>query len=148
MIPAAAWACLATFAYSVAGGIVPILNIEAYVIAVSAASADAAVFPVALAAAVGQMVAKSVVYLAGSGALKTTRVRPRGLEGLTARLARAEGRALVVVLGSALTSVPPLYAVSLAAGALRMRFVRFFVVGCAGGFVRFAVLFALPRMVL
>ena len=57
----------------------------------------------------------------------------------------AGGRALAVVATSALTSVPPLYAVSHAAGALRLRFAPFFAAGCAGGFLRFAVLVALVR---
>jgi membrane protein YqaA with SNARE-associated domain len=50
------------------------------------------------------------------------------------------------ILASALTSVPPFYAVSLAAGTVRVRFGRFFAAGCAGCLLRFAVVFALPRL--
>ena len=140
---------LTTFLFSAAGGLVPVLNIEAYLLAVSVASPQADTLPVALAAALGQMVAKSLVYLTGTGAVRLpfTRVNRR-IQDVAARLARAEPRALAVVLVSAVTSVPPFYAVSLAAGALRLRFSRFFAVGCAGGFVRFAALFSLPRVFL
>jgi membrane protein YqaA with SNARE-associated domain len=139
--------CLATFAFSLAGGIVPVLNIEAYVLLVSAASPQVDVWPVAVAAALGQMAAKSLVYLAGTGLLRWPGAsRVRRLERVVARLAHAEGRALAVVLTSALTSVPPFYAVSLAAGTLKLRFAGFFAAGCAGGIVRFAVLFAAPRV--
>ena len=99
---------LATFAFSAAGGIVPLLSVEAYVLVVSTASPQADMLPVALAAALGQMLAST-----------------------TAR---------------ALSSVPPFYAVSLAAGALRLRYGGFLAAGGLGTFVRFAALFALPRL--
>jgi membrane protein YqaA with SNARE-associated domain len=143
----AAWIWLATFGFSLAGGIVPALSIEAYVLAVSAASPHADVLPVAVAAALGQMVAKCLVYLAGTGLLRLPFVgRSRRVESAVARLARGEGRALAMVLASAMTSVPPFYAVSLAAGTLRVRFAGLFAAGCLGGFVRFAALFAVPRL--
>jgi hypothetical protein len=147
-VPAgAAWIWLATFGFSVAGGIVPVLNIEAYVLVLSAASPEAGVLPIAIAATLGQMMAKSLVYLAGTGLLRLPGAgRSRRVERLVARLAPARGRALAVVLTSALTSVPPFYAVSLAAGTANVRFAGFFAAGCAGGFLRFAALFAVPRL--
>ncbi len=145
--PGVAWIWLATFGFSLAGGVVPVLNIEAYVLVVSAVSPEAGVLPVAVAATLGQMVAKSLVYLAGAGVLRIPAVRgSRRVERLVARLAPAQGRALAVVVTSALTSVPPLYAVSLAAGTANVRFAGFFAAGCAGGFLRFAALFAVPRL--
>ena len=145
--PGAAWIWLATFGFSLAGGIVPVLNIEAYVLVVSAASPEVGVLPIAVAAALGQMVAKSLVYLAGTGVVKLPGVSgSRQVECVVTRLAQARGRALAVVLTSAVTSVPPFYAVSLAAGTVKLRFAGFFAVGCAGGFLRFAALFAVPRL--
>jgi membrane protein YqaA with SNARE-associated domain len=147
-LPASAFGIwLATFAFSAAGGIVPLLNIEAYVLLVSAASPQSEMLPIALAAALGQMAAKSLVYFTGTGALSVPFVaRNVRLGSIRARLAQAEPRALAVVLTSAVASVPPFYAVSLAAGALRLRYGGFLAAGCAGTFVRFAVLFALPRL--
>jgi membrane protein YqaA with SNARE-associated domain len=140
---------LATFGFSVAGGIVPLLSIEAYVLMVSAASPQTEVLPVAFAAALGQMVAKSLVYLTGTGVVKLPLPGGRDrINRLAARLDHSDRSAMVVILTSALASVPPFYAVSLAAGALHLRFARFFAVGCAGGLVRFAALFSLPRLLL
>lgn len=138
---------LATFAFSLAGGIIPFLSIEAFVLTLSVASPHADLLPVALAASLGQMAAKSLVYLTGRGVVRLP-LRRTGdrLRAVSARLARVDGGAMLVVLTSAVTSLPPFYAVSLAAGALRLRFGRFFAVGCAGGFLRFAAVFTLPRL--
>jgi membrane protein YqaA with SNARE-associated domain len=138
---------LATFTFSAAGGIVPLLSVEAYVLVVSTASPQADMLPVALAAALGQMVAKSLVYFTGTGALRLPFVARHARFGsIRARLAQTEPRALALVLASALSSVPPFYAVSLAAGALRLRYGGFLAAGGLGTFVRFAALFALPRL--
>lgn len=138
---------LATFAFALAGGLLPGLSIEGYVLAVSAASAEAGMFPVVVAAALGQMAAKSLVYLSGRGVVSLTpRPDDDRLRRVAMRLARAERRTTALILTSALTSVPPFYAVSLAAGSLRVPFRTFFAAGCAGGLLRFAAVFALPRV--
>lgn len=138
---------LATFVFSLAGGIIPVLNIEAYVLALSVASPRADLLPVALAASLGQMAAKSLVYLTGRGVVRLPLQRTGDrLREVSARLTRVDGRAMAVVLTSAVTSMPPFYAVSLAAGAVRLRFARFFAVGCVGAFLRFAAVFTLPRL--
>lgn len=138
---------LATFVFSLVGGIIPFLSIEAYVLALSAALPHADALPVALAASLGQMAAKSLLYLTGRGVLRLPlRGTSDRIRGVSARLARLDGGAMAIVLSSAVTSIPPFYAVSLAAGALRLRFGRFFAVGCAGAFLRFAAVFTLPRL--
>jgi membrane protein YqaA with SNARE-associated domain len=140
---------LATFAVAFASGIVPLLSIEVYVLAVSAASPQTGVLPVAAAATLGQMGAKSLVYLAGTGVLKLPwRKGGRPVDRWSGRLGRRGGGALWVILTSSFASVPPLYPASLAAGALRLPFARFFAVGCAGVFLRFVALFSMPRFFL
>lgn len=138
---------LGTFAFSLVGGIVPVLNVEAYLLSLSALAPGAPVWPVALAAALGQMAAKSLLYLGGRGLLRLPlrKMRPR-IEAATARLASAEGGGLAVVTASAVAGVPPFYAISVAAGVVNMRFARFFAVGLAGRLVRFAAVFVVPRL--
>ena len=104
-------------------------------------------WPVALAAALGQMAGKSVLYLGGRGLLHLPlrRMRER-IEAATMRLAGAQGSGLTVLTASAVAGVPPFYAVSVAAGVLRLRFARFFAVGLAGRVVRFAAVLVLPRL--
>jgi membrane protein YqaA with SNARE-associated domain len=137
-----------TFLFSLAGGVVPFLNVEAYLLSVSALSSETAVLPVAAAAALGQMAAKSLLYLAGRGLLKLPLRRASDrIRDVTARLARAQCGAMTLVGASAVTGIPPFYGVSVAAGVLRLRFGRFFAVGCCGRFLRFAAIFILPRLV-
>lgn len=138
---------LATFMFSLAGSVIPLLSIEAYVLALSVASPQAELLPVALAASLGQMAGKSLVYLSGRGLVRWPfRRADDRIREAAARLARAERGATALVLTSAVMSLPPFYAVSLAAGALRLPFGRFFAAGCAGAFLRFAVVFTVPRL--
>lgn len=138
---------LGTFLFSLAGGVIPFLNVEAYLLSVSMLSPQTGMLPVAAAAALGQMTAKSLLYLAGRGLLKLPFKRASDrIRKATARLAGAEGGAMTLVLVSAVTGIPPFYGVSLAAGVLRLRFGRFFFAGCGGRFLRFAAVFVLPRL--
>lgn len=137
----------ATFLFSLLGGIVPFFNVEVYLLSLSALSPQAATLPVALAACLGQMAAKSLLYLAGRGLVKLPIGRAQDrIAAAAARLARAEGGAMTLVLTSALTGLPPFYAISLAAGVLRLRFLPFFVLGFGGRLARFAAVFILPRL--
>jgi membrane protein YqaA with SNARE-associated domain len=107
----------------------------------------ASVWGVAFAAALGQMAAKSVLYLAGRGLLRLPlRARwARRVAAATARLRDAPSGTATVVWASAFTGIPPFYAISVAAGALRVRFPFFLGAGLVGRFTRFALVFALPR---
>ena len=136
-----------TFVFSLVGGIVPFLNVEAYLLSLSALAPAASVWPVAIAAALGQMAAKSLLYLAGRGLLRLPHPRMKErIEAATARLANAEHGSMAVVTASAVTGIPPFYAISVAAGVLRLRFARFFALGLAGRIVRFAAVFVVPRL--
>lgn len=136
-----------TFVFSLVGGIVPFLNVEAYLLSLGVFAPGASVWPVALAAALGQMAAKSLLYLAGRGLLRLPmRAMRERIQAATARLAAAESGSMAVVTTSAVTGIPPFYAISVAAGVLHLRFARFFAVGLAGRVVRFAAVVALPRL--
>jgi membrane protein YqaA with SNARE-associated domain len=139
---------VATFLYSLAGGIIPFLNVEAYLLAVSALYPRATMVPVVVASTAGQMAAKSLLYLAGRGLLRLPIRKSRELiERTSARLANYPHGSNALVALSAVTGLPPFYAVSVAAGALRLNFAAFFVIGTVGRAVRFAAVFWLPRMV-
>ena len=138
---------LGTYFFALAGGVVPFLNVEAYLLSVSMLSPETAMLPIAAVAALGQMTAKSLLYLAGRGLLELPFKRASDrIRKATARLAGAEGGAMSIVLLSAVTGIPPFYGVSLAAGVLHLRFGRFLSVGCGGRFLRFAAVFVLPRL--
>jgi membrane protein YqaA with SNARE-associated domain len=139
---------LTTFLYSLVGGIIPFLNVEAYLLGVSAMAPGAQIIPVVIASTAGQMAAKSLLYLSGEGLLRLP-VRDsarKRIDELQVRLARHRHRATGLLALSAVTGLPPFYSMSVAAGALRMPFWTFFVIGTLGRALRFAVVFVLPRL--
>jgi membrane protein YqaA with SNARE-associated domain len=123
--------------------LVPLVNAELLLMGLALASPAAAPLLVVVMAA-GQMVGKSALFLGGA------RLTRSPLEGRLARwrLDERTGRAGAPLIGmSALTGLPPFYLVSVAAPALGVRFRTFLVMGLAGRLLRFAVLVALPRLV-
>jgi len=139
---------VATFLFSLVGGIVPLFNIEVYLLSLATLSPGSGALGVALAASLGQMAAKSLLYLSGRGLVKLPFGGAEARIGAVAeRLARAEGGAMTLVLASALTGLPPFYGVSVAAGVLGLHFGRFFAAGCCGRFLRFALVFSLTALV-
>jgi membrane protein YqaA with SNARE-associated domain len=137
---------LATFLFSLLGGIVPFLNVEAYLLSLSALSPQTATVPAVLAASLGQMAAKVLLYLAGRGLLKFPLRSGGRLQEAAARFASSKGHADALVLASAVTGIPPFYGVSVAAGLLRFPLARFVVLGTLGRLLRFAGVFLLPRI--
>ncbi len=139
---------VATFLFSLVGGIVPVFNVEVYLLSLGTLSPGSGGLAVAMAASLGQMTAKSLLYLSGRGLLKLPFGGAEARIGAVAeRLTRAEGGAMTLVLVSALTGLPPFYGVSVAAGVLRLHFGLFFAAGWCGRFLRFALVCALPALV-
>ena len=124
------------------------MHAEAYLIAVSALAPPALSWALVVAGTAGQMVGKATMYGAGRGALHLPG------EWLRRRLAMAAARyqghrhlggALIFV--SASTGFPPFYAVSVAAGMLRMPFAEFVLLGALGRFLRFTAAVFLPHLI-
>lgn len=136
---------VATFAVALVGGLVPLLNVELYLAGVAIAAPGASVVPLALAAGLGQILAKVVLYGAGLGVLRLS-TRRGGLERVAARLHGGGPGARAVVFASALVGVPPLYAVAVAAGTLRLGLPAFVALGFLGRLLRFAAILLLPRL--
>jgi membrane protein YqaA with SNARE-associated domain len=142
------WLVFATLAVAMGGGLVPVINVEAWVLGISVASPAATLVPVVLAASLGQVVAKCLLYRAGGGAVAwSTRGDAARVAAAVRRLEGAASRGTLLVFASALTGVPPLCATSLAAGAARFRFDRFLLLTLVGRVLRFGFVFLLPRVV-
>ncbi len=135
-----------TFLLSFVSGLVPLVNTEAYLLSVSALWPASKTLAVAAAATLGQMAAKCLLYLAGGGLLRLhLRGSWAGFTTLAERLGRSRsGTALVFT--SAVTGLPPFYAMSVAAGLLRFPFGWFLAAGLAGRLIRFGAVFLLPRL--
>jgi membrane protein YqaA with SNARE-associated domain len=135
-----------SFLVAVVSGLVPYaFNIEAYLIAM-AVIAHASPAPMVGTVAAGQMTAKLLLYLVGNGALKLKFVRREKMDRAAAAFERHRTRSMGVVAVSSLVGLPPFYAVSLLAGALRLPLVRFMIVGTIGRVIRFGAVYLTPGL--
>ena len=140
-------AALAALAVGLGSALVPVLNAEVYAVATAGAMHPALVPVLVVALACGQTAGKVVLFEAarrGSGRWRRHRSRPPGrwatrISG--ALSSRRSGNSLV--LASAALGLPPLAAVSLAAGASGQRRWEFALLCLAGRTARFGAL-ALP----
>jgi membrane protein YqaA with SNARE-associated domain len=140
-------ALLASAAVGLGSALLPVLNAEVYAVGTASGIHPALALAVIVALACGQTVGKLALFEAarrGSGRLRRHRTKPPGRwsERITRSLtSRRTG--VPLVLASALLGLPPLAAVSLAAGVSGQRRWEFGVLCLAGRTARFAVL-ALP----
>jgi membrane protein YqaA with SNARE-associated domain len=139
---------LTTLGVAVVSAILPLINIELYLIGAAALAPKAMAVPLVLAASVGQMAGKVVMYFAGTGAVKLRGKRIRAaLDGMNAVLRNRPRSGAALVFVSAAASVPPFFVIAVAAGVARMNLVSFVVFGTLGRLVRFSVCVALPHLV-
>ncbi len=136
---------VATLCAAFLSGFLPFVNIEAYLVGAAALLPGAHPLVVVVAAALGQMAAKALLFLGGRGIVSLpSRLRERALAAST-RLGTRRPPALVFT--SALTGLPPFYVVSVAAGLLGFRTGPFLLAGFTGRLLRFGAVFALPGLV-
>jgi membrane protein YqaA with SNARE-associated domain len=141
------WLVLGTYAYCVGSGFIPVMNAEVYLLAVSAASSPATIVPLIVASGLGQMTAKSVMYLAGRGVLSLPFGKHQ--ERLDAAGQKLKGSKIGpggFIFVSAFTGLPPFYVVSILAGTLRIPFFVFFFPGTVGRLIRFAIMVLFPQL--
>ena len=137
---------IVSFLVALASGLIPfIINIEAYLIAV-AALAHALPVPMVGTVTAGQMAAKLILYLTGAGALNLKFVRREKMAKAAAAFEKHRTHSMGVVGISALFGLPPFYAVSLLAGALRLPLVQFMIVGTVGRVIRFGAVYLAPGL--
>lgn len=141
------------FLFALASGLVPVLNIELYLVGAAALVDDGALAAMAVAAAAGQTLGKIPYYYVGRGALTTPWLRRRaeraGRWGERAARwrKRAEARPLWgggLVALSSFASVPPFMVVSVLAGTVRMPLWIFLTVTMVTRTARFLVVVFAP----
>lgn len=129
---------------SIVSGLVPVVNIEAYLVSVALLAPQAG-WPIVMIATLGQMVAKYVLYVSGRDGLRPRAGRYTArLENVGRQMREHRLGTFSVVALSALLGVPPFYAVSVMAGVLRLPLPRFMVVAGVCRVVRFAAVFYAP----
>ncbi|PWV50128.1 MULTISPECIES: YqaA family protein [Nocardiopsis] len=141
------------FVVATAAGLVPLINIELYLLGAVALLDDGALVAMALAAALGQTLGKIPYYYVGYGTISTPWLRRRAAtpgkwtERVSRWRARAEERPVWgagLLALSSFASVPPFMVVSVLAGVLRMNIVLFCVVTFVTRFARFLILVLAP----
>ena len=128
-------------------GLVPIVNAELFLVGISAwAVTSPAQLPLlAIAAGVGQMAAKVMLYYAGLGLFELPRGRWKlAIERARTRLDRWRRRPYAVLAISSSLGLPPFLLVSIAAGALKIGIRTFCAIGVVGRTLRFGFILALP----
>ena len=137
---------LALFGVAVASALVPLINIEVYLVGLAAVSTTEGVWFLAAVGGAGQMLGKVAWYYLGANALRWGWIRrkvekPKARAKLELWRSRTQERPVagaVLLFVSAFTGFPPFAVVAVLAGQLRMRFMIFLVVGFAGRTLRFA----------
>ena len=128
----------ATYLMCLVGGFVPIINAEVYLASIGAMSERAMVLPLVVVGTLGQMTAKTAIFLGGRGLLRLPKARDSERMRVVLAKARAwRGPIELFVFVSAVVGIPPFYIVSLLGGALDLSVARFIVVGFTGRLIRF-----------
>lgn len=143
---------LTTFGVCALSAVVPFVNAELYLIAASAMSPPAAIAPLIIAGALGQMVGKALMYYAGVGALVLPSERLKRMVAQVEHKYRGAGAGGAtlgggIIMFSATVGLPPFYIVAIACGLLRIPFAQFFVLGLLGRLVRFGIMVLAPQLV-
>lgn len=139
---------LTTFIVAVISGVVPVVNIEIYLVWVAALTPSSLGVPITVLAAAGQMIGKTIMYLAAAGILKISVKEPgEKMASIKKKFESWKDRLSLFLFLSAFSGFPPFYVVSLAAGALRINFWRFLVAGLAGRLLRFALIVFFPHLI-
>lgn len=131
----------ATFLVCIVGGFIPIINSEVYLGAMAAMSTRAAVVPLAVAATLGQMTAKTALFMGGRGLLRLPIARSS--ERMNRIIARAQswrGPIELFVFISAVAGIPPFHLVAVLGGTIKLSVPRFIVIGLTGRLIRFLVI--------
>lgn len=138
---------LALLGVSIASALLPLINIEAYLVGLAALSSDTRIWVLASIGGAGQMLGKLVWYYLGANAVRWGWIRrkvekPKAKAKLELWRERTHERPLlgaVVLFLSAAAGVPPLAVIAVLAGQLRMSLTLFVVVVFVGRTLRFVV---------
>jgi membrane protein YqaA with SNARE-associated domain len=140
---------LGTFIVAFVAGFIPLINVEIFLVGMIALlNLTDMLWLIALVAAVGQILAKIILYFASAGVLKVSkgkRFTPAKIEKLSAKILQGGWKGDAVILSSAFVGIPPIYLTALVAGLARYPLVKFVVMGLCGRFARFSIVVVFPE---
>ncbi|MFZ2054688.1 MAG: VTT domain-containing protein [Candidatus Aminicenantales bacterium] len=139
---------LTTLIVSLVAGVLPIDIMEVYLVWVAALTPRSQAIPILLLATLGQMIGKTIFYLAAAGILKISIKKPgEKIRAVQAKIARSRYGAGVILFSSAFLGFPPFYWTSITAGICRISFPLFLTTGFVGRFLRFGVFVFFPHLI-
>ena len=160
MTATALWmAVLGYYAMAIVSAVFPWVNAEVLMLsAIPAARSPPVLAAFVAAVSAGQMTGKGVLYWLGrrSMAGRVARLGPpairgggwqRALDRWRARFEANPRSALTMTFASALIGFPPLFAIAIAAGALRVAFGAFLAACIAGRLIHFALVALAPELI-
>ena len=132
-------ACLCCFGLTVASAVLPWLNAEIIVLALPAVTHSRGGLALLVCIAVaGQMTGKGLVYWLGrKGARRASPTMTAKLDRWRSRMTRRPSSPVAIVFLSSAVGLPPFFAITAIAGALKLDFVEFLAAGAAGRLIRF-----------
>ena len=138
---------LTTFGVAVLSAVIPVINIEIYLLGASALAPRAMVIPLIVAGTLGQVLGKIALYYAGTGALKLPGKRLQAaMQKMNTQMQERPHMGGALVFVSATSGLPPYYLVTLAAGAAKMNLPMFLLISLVGRLIRFTVVVAIPQL--
>ena len=139
---------LATFIICLVSGILPLVQAEAYLISISAISSKSVALPIILISTFAQMLAKTIMYLAGRGFLNLPIGKyEKKIDKVREKFTKWENKTDLFIFISAFTGFPPFFTVSILSGILKLNLKRFFIFGFFGRFVRFSIVVLFPQLI-
>ncbi|WP_428261503.1 VTT domain-containing protein [Haliangium sp.] len=139
-----------SFVVALLSGVLPLVNIELFLIGLVALAPDSySLVPLVAVTTAGQMTAKVAMYWAGRGVLDLPLGKYRkSIDKWQHRFNHSEPRLSLFIFTSAATGLPPFFVISILAGTFKMPFWRFLLVGYLGRALRFALCAAFPALVM
>lgn len=129
-------------------GLIPVVNSELYLLAVSTMAASPSLLPVAVLTSAGQMMGKTLLFYAGRGVIKIpTRKYEAKMDAVKRKFEQWKNKTDAFIFLSAFAGIPPFYLVSVAGGAMNINYLRFVIAGFAGRTLRFCIIVFFPELV-
>lgn len=144
---------LATFGLCIASGLIPLINGELVLIGFilkAPVQSVAMTGGLVLAAGMGQMIAKIVMYYVGKGAFKLSKKKEgkftKAIKKYQHKMEENASAPSMLLFVSAFIGLPPFYVISILAGTFNIPFMRFFLLGSVGRIMHFAVVAFFPEI--
>lgn len=130
----------------VIGSLLPLSPMEPMLVGIALYAGSSLLVPLVVVAGISEVVAKSLIYAAGTQADRVlSQKRRESMNRVRGYLTGNRLLRIAVIFGSALSGFPPFYVVTVAYGALRLPLRDYLVVGAIGRAGRHAVIITLSR---